>query len=200
MSQQINLLRPKTRARNTAVGTAVATGLVLVALLSYWQIMVAESDRLQEAANAGAQNLDQVRIAIAMLQRQKASQGSAAELNAEIAMLRPRAAAMDQLLKALGSASLGSQAGLAQHFSTLSSVAVEDLWLTNVAVSQGGSAVAISGRALRNDAVMLYARRLNDAFSGRGITFKSLELLPENAGKPAAPGVPAPSVVAFKLS
>ena len=198
MSQQINLLQPRGRSLGAAAWALAAVGVVIVALLVYHQSLMAETGRLRETANAGQQKIDNVKSAIESQQKQRDARGSAASLAEEIAALRPRAEAVNQLLKELRGGSLGNSEGFSRYFDALGSVSEQGLWVTSVTVSNGGRAVSVSGRAMRNESVMQYARRLNDAFARYDVRFNSLELTPENLTRPA--GAPVLTTMLFKLS
>jgi hypothetical protein len=116
--------------------------------------------------------------------------------------MRPRAEALGQLVRQVRAGNPGAQEGFARYLQTFGSLSSEGLWITNLSISKGGNTVVINGRALQNDAVMQYARRLNDAFAPHGVHFNSLELTPEVLTAPGAPASapPALTAVAFKLS
>jgi hypothetical protein len=199
MSQQINLLRPKDRTATAAGMAAAALGIGLLMLLGVLHSVRSETAQLRETAKLGEQRATQVKIAIQQLQTSKDS-GEEAAIAAEIASLRPRAEAVVQLVRSVRSGNLGNAEGFARYYGTLAGVAVEGLWITNVSVTNAGKSVTISGRALRNESVMQYAQRLNEAFTPHGVRFNALELTPEVV-KPAAPGAEPPlSTIAFKLS
>ena len=200
MSQQINLLRKKSRPIGAAALTMAGLGAVLLVLVAYSQSRVAQTAQLRAAAADGEARVRQVQNAIQSLQRQKSAPGDSAALAAEIAELRPRAGAVNQLLKEISSGGLGGPEGFARYFTTLGSVSENGLWVTGVSVTKGGSAVTITGRALRNESVMQYARRLNESFSPYGVRFTSLEMTPEALSSPAPVATPVQSIVAFKLS
>lgn len=202
MTQQINLLRPKDRSAHVAAWALGSVGVLLVVLAGYFSTVVGETNRLREAAKLKEQQLAQVNSAIQAVQAEKAKQGDAAALEAEIAAMRPRAEALSLLLKQVRAGNPGAQEGFARYLQTLGSLSAESLWITNLNVSRGGNTVVVTGRALQNEAVMQYARRLNDAFAPHGVHFNSLELTPEALAAPGAPASapPALTAVSFKLS
>lgn len=202
MTQQINLLRPKDRSAGIAAWALGAIGVVLVVLAGYFTSMLGETNRLRDSAKLKEQQLAQVKGAIQAVQAEKAKQGDASKLEAEIASMRPRAEAVTQLVSQVRSGNPGAQEGFARYLQTLGNLSADGLWITNVSVTKGGKAVVISGRALQNEAVMQYARRLNDAFAAHGVHFNSLELTPEALTAPGSPASapPALNTVAFKLS
>jgi cell division protein FtsB len=200
MSQQINLLRPKADVKSEAIWIGAALGLVVLILLGYFQVLASETRQLRNAVSAGERKLSENTNAIQSLQRQKDARGNAESLTAEIAALKPRVDAVSQLVKDLKSGSLGSPEGFARYFGSLGSASEPGLWVTNVTITKGGRAVSISGRAMRNESVMQYARRLNEAFKPYGVNFDTLEMTPEAVQPSGAPGKPVLATVAFKLS
>jgi len=202
MSQQINLLRPKDQSAGMAAWALGTVGVVLVVLAAYFQSVLGETNRLQDAAKLKEQQLANIKDTIVALQAERAKQGDASALEAEIAAMRPRAEAMASLVKLVRAGNPGAQEGFARYLQTLGSLPADGLWITHITVSKGGTTVSITGRALQNEAVMRYARRLNDAFAGDGVHFNSVELTPEAISAPGAPASapPALTTVAFRLS
>lgn len=202
MSQQINLLRPKDRTAGIAAWTLGGAGVLVVILAAYFQSVVGETNRLQDATKLKEQQLAQMKSTILAVQAERAKQGDATALEAEIAAMRPRAEALAQLVKLVRDGNPGAPDGFARYLQTLGSLSEEGLWLTSVSVAKAGSIVTITGRSLRNESVMQYARRLNDAFVGHGVRFNSLELTPEALRAPGAPASAPPALtsVAFRLS
>lgn len=202
MTQQINLLRPKDRSAGIAAWGLGAVGVVLVVLAGYFVSVLGETNRLRDAATLKEQQLAQLKSTIQAVQAQRAKESDASVLEAEIAAMRPRAEALAQLVNQVRAGNPGAQEGFARYLNTLGSLSAEGLWISNLSVSKGGNTVVITGRALQNEAVMQYARRLNDAFAPQGVRFNSLELTPEALAAPGAPASapPALTTVAFKLS
>jgi hypothetical protein len=202
MTQQINLLRAKDRSAHVAAWALGTVGVVVVALAGYFSTVLGETNRLRDAAKLKEQQLAQLKSTIQAVQVERAKQGDAASLDAEVAAMRPRAEALAQLVRQVRAGNPGAQEGFARYLQTLGSLSADGLWITNVSVTKGGNAVIINGRALQNEAVLQYARRLNDAFAPHGVRFNSLELTPEALAAPGAPAgaPPALTAVAFKLS
>lgn len=202
MTQQINLLRPKDRSAGIAAWALGAVGVVVVVLAGYFTTVLGETNRLRDAAKLKEQQLVQVKSTVQVLQAQRAKQSDASALEAEIAAMRPGAEALANLVKLVRAGNPGAQEGFARYLQTLGSLSADGLWISNLSVSKGGNSVVITGRALQNEAVMQYARRLNEAFGPQGVNFKSLELTPEGLAAPGAPASapPALTTVAFRLS
>lgn len=202
MTQQINLLRPKDRSAGIAAWGLGTVGVVVVILAAYFNSVLGETNRLRDAAKLKEQQLAQVKSTIQALQAERAKQNDASALETEMAAMRPRAEAMTQLVRQVRAGNPGAQEGFARYLQMLGSLSAEGLWISNLSVSKGGNTVVITGRALQNEAVMQYARRLNDAFAPHGVRFNSLELTPEALTAPGAPASapPALTTVAFRLS
>ena len=199
MSQQINLLQAPERPGRALGWAAGCVGIAALVLFAYLQSVLSETARLREAAGAKDRQLARAKTQIEALQMRKGNPGEQPALEAEIASLRPRAEAVNQLVREVRSGGLGNPQGFARYYQTLSGVSMEGLWVTSVGISKGGALVSIQGRALHNESVMQYAQRLNEAFTPYGVRFNSLELTPEALSTPGAVA-PALTTVAFKLS
>ncbi len=199
MSQQINLLEERREPLGSALLALASVALMLVGLLAYWGVLLTDSNRLQPSANAGKQELARVKAALQVEQQRQTGGHDGATLKAELAVLRPQAEAVRQLVDQVRSGALGSREGYASYLIVLASISEDGLWLTHVAVSNAGKAVRISGRALRNESVMRYAGRLNKAFALHGVQFNALEMTPESLVRAGETGKPVLTTVSFKL-
>jgi hypothetical protein len=199
MSQQINLLTRERKPVGAALAALAVVAVVLLGLLAYDAMLRAETARLVQNADSGQRQLNQAKAAMQALRQRAESNNDAANLKAEIDALRSKADAIRQWEQLINSGTLGSPQGYAQYLSTLASVPEEGLWITSFSVGNTGKLVSLSGRALRNESVLRYAGRLNEAFAPQGVQFNSVEMTPENLVKSAEPGKPVLSTVAFKL-
>lgn len=191
MSQQINLLARKTHGLGPMGRALAIMGLVLALLLGVWGIRQGQLASAKAAEAASASQLQQAEIKLKSWTLE-----SGADLDADMAALKPRAEAAQRVLAKM--AELGSQQGYAGHFSALTTITDNGLWLNSVAIEQGGKSVRIGGRALRKESVMRYAERLNGLYAGYSVQFTSLELTPEAFAIPGDP-VNKLNTVAFKL-
>ena len=204
MSQQINLLareRKPTPAWVFALGSVV---LVVMAALVYYAELTLDARQLQREVNSAALEIEVANVALQTLQKRLLPEKDVAALKSEITELKPRAVAIAQTVDEIQSGSIGGANGFAAHFTTLAQVIQGGLWIHNVAIANGGKSVTVTGRALRNEAVMQYAQQLNTAFASLGVQFSSLDLTPEMAPQPRTNAVgvagPArPASVVFKL-
>jgi len=199
MSQQINLLAREHTPVGSALWALAAVAAMLLGVTAYDAMLRADNNRLQLDAESGQRELAQVKASQQAMQQRPDAKSDAAALKAEIDALKPRVEAVRQLLEAIGNGSLGSPDGYAQYLSTLANVPEEGVWVTSVSVGNAGKLVSLSGRALRNESVMRYAKRLNEAFAPYDVQFKSVEMTPENLVRTAEVGKPVLTTVAFKL-
>ncbi len=176
--QQVNLLSQKTLELKTAVVAPVMLGLLLLSLFGFgvlWGLRQADVAATQKAEVASTLQLQQAKVKFQLLESQ-ITQHPQASLSAEIANLKQKALAAQQILSLADS--IGTPAGYARYFDALTKIAEDGLWLTNVTVDQAGKSVRVSGNALNKDSVMRFAKRFNDRFAGDGVVFTSLELTP----------------------
>lgn len=199
MSQQINLLMRERSPIGSALWALAAVGLALLGLLAYDMMLRVDNNRLQRVVESGQRDLARIQASVEATRQRVNSNNDAAAIKAEIEALKPRAEAVRQLLEAMGNGSLGSPDGYAQHLLTLSSVPEDGLWLTSVSVDNAGKLVSLGGRALRNESVMRYAKRLNEVFATQGVQFNSVEMTPESLLQTGVAGTPPLNMVAFKL-
>lgn len=199
MSQQINLLTREHKPVGLALAALALVAVVLLGLLAYDAVLRIETARLQLEAASGQQRLAHAKATLQAMRQRPDTNNDAAALKAEIDALKPKAEAVRQLVELMSNGSLGSPQGYAHYLSTLASVPEAGLWITSFSVANTGKLVSLSGRALRNESVLRYAKRLNEAFAPQGVQFNSVEMTPENLVKSAEPGKPVLSTVAFKL-
>jgi len=199
MSQQINLLAREHKPVGSALWALTAIVALLLGLLAYDAMLRTDNNQLRLTADAGQRELAQVKAAMAARRQRPDADKDAAALKAEIDELKPRAEVARQLLEPINMGSLGSPDGYAQYLIKLGSVSEQGLWITSVSIGNAGKLMSLSGRALRNESVLRYAKRLNEAFAPYDVQFKSLEMTPENMVHTAQAGKPALTTVAFKL-
>lgn len=178
MTQQINLLRakPHPAAGTVPYGAALLAGLV--ALVAYGYSSTKELAQLRETAAASDARLARVQNALVKAPKPQDTAAEKAALEAELAHLRPRAGVARELVTSVQNGTLGSPRGYANHFAALANVSREGVWLTSVAISRGGSEVAIAGKAIGAEPVIGYTAQLNQSFRPLGVHFNSVEMAP----------------------
>lgn len=198
MSQQINLLIQKREQKSTLIPSLIGNGFVLVLLLLYWGLQHWETLKIKQAADQSAQQLIAAKNNLQALQQKLATGDKASDLDAEIALLKGRSEAGQELLSLLQKGELGSAEGYAGYLTKLVKTSQNDLWLTNVTISNAGKSMSIAGRALNSESVIHYAEKLNQQFAEYGVQFTSVEMTPEVFGKEDTTS-PSLSTVVFKL-
>lgn len=198
MSQQINLLVQRRDGSRLVLLALAAVGVVVVLLLAVWLVEWQQTARAQAAEAASAQQLQAAKAVLQARMQQLGSRQDADALAAEIAALKPRAEASQEVLALIQKGDLGSQQGYAHYFYGLAAIAENGVWLTGATVSNAGKSVSVTGHALRNESVMRYAQRLNAQFAQYGVQLTALELTPETFGQPGD-STPQFTDVAFSL-
>lgn len=202
MSQQINLLRRKASPSFTAASVLAPLALAAVVLGAIGWRTSSETAALR----AQVQSLDAALAnARASMQdvAQRAAGPDAQALATELGELRSRSQSLRRLLDAAGGDLVGSPAGYSAHFLALSSAAQEGVWVTDVNITSAGRQMAIGGRALRNDDVVGYVKRLNTAYRPLGVHFEQVEFQPDGAPAAGTANAGAPRAlptVNFKVS
>jgi hypothetical protein len=92
----------------------------------------------------------------------------------QIASLEADLVTKRRVLDTLGEQSFGNTAGFAAHFSALARQRIDGLWLTRLAIDQGGTQVGIRGATLEPELVPRYLQRLSDEQVFSGTEFKRL--------------------------
>jgi hypothetical protein len=196
MSQQISLL-PKVRSRYSPAAVALLIlGLVAFALFATWGVKrtVLAGARAAEAASAA-----QLKEVTAQFEQR--FRARAAQINAEIDVLRPRAAEAEQVISL--AAGVGKPEGYALYFSALAAVREDGLWLSDMTVGQGGKSLMLSGQSMEKDAVLRYTQRLNSTLAASGIKLSALEITSQPFGAAGAAGAGGngapPTLIKFSL-
>lgn len=181
MSQQINLL-PKAKSRFSPAGMALLIlGVITLVLFATWGVKRTQLASVRSDEAASAAQLKEVTA-----QFEQRFRARAAQINAEIAALAPRAAEAEQVM--LLAAGIGKPEGYSPYFSSLAAVREDGLWLSDMAVSQGGKTLQLSGSSLDKETVLRYTQRLNSGLTESGIKLTTLEMNSQPFGTGAAAG------------
>ena len=199
MSQQINLLAREGKPLGSALWALAVVLVALTGLLSYAVVLQGEKAQLKREADSIQRQLTQASAALQAMRQAADANKEAATVRTEIDSLKIKAEAAKQWLEQIRSGSLGSAEGYAHYLDTLAGVSEDGVWLTSISVGNAGKLLTLSGRALRNESVLRYAKRLNEAFTAQGVQFNSVELTPENLVKGGIAGGLPLGTVAFKL-
>lgn len=198
MTQQINLLIQEREQKSILIPSLIANALLLIILMVYWLFVHMQTVKIQEGANKVEQQLIAAKKTMQTLQQQLTTSEKAGDLDDEIADLKARSEAGQELLSLLQKGELGNPYGYASYLTKLMKISRNDLWLTNISIVNAGKNLSISGRALNSDSIMNYAQRLNQEFSDYGVVFTSIDMKPEVLSEEGTAS-PALSTIVFKL-
>jgi len=178
MSQQINLYQPMFRAERKVFSTATllqAAAVVLAALTAiygyaYWNTerMSVELERLRAQVEAERSRLES-------LSREQSARPVAA-LESRVRELTAQRNAKLNLLDRLGSRALGNTEGFSGYLIALARQHTGDLWLTRLAIGEGGERLALEGGAVEPASVPRYLQRLAGEAALAGRQFQRLNI------------------------
>lgn len=192
MSQQLNLL-PKAKSRySPAIVALMILGVVVLAILATWGIkrsMLAAA-RADEASSAA-------RLKEVNAQFEQRFRSRAAQINAEIEALKPRAAEAEQVI--VLAAGVGKPEGYSPYFSSLAAVREDGLWLSDVTVGQAGKSLQVGGQSLDQAAVLRYSQKLNTTFAAAGVKLTALEMTSQAGASASGRDSAALAVIKFSL-
>ena len=175
MSQQLNLL-PQAKSRySPAAVTLMILGVAVLALLATWGVKLNMVAAARAAEAASATRLKEVNA-----QFEQRFRSRAAQINAEIDALKPRAAEAEQVI--LLAAGVGKPEGYSPYFSSLAALREDGLWLSDATVGQAGKSLQVGGQSLDQAAVLRYSQKLNAAFADSGIKLTELEMTSQLVG------------------
>ena len=189
MSQQINLLPRKERKPLSIKLMLWLWGALLLSIAAYLGFGQLEIFAAQERLDALAQQQKEVKGKSPITRGER-------ELQQQIDALKPDADYAASVLASMRSEN--SEAGHARILALLSTVSEDGVWLVQIGISAGGRKLSLSGNALHRDAVMRYARRLNEALADEGIQLGTLAITPAAAGAGAVTS--ATAAVRFTLN
>lgn len=184
MTQQINLYSPiflrrekHFSARMMAYGLAV----IAVALGALYVVAWLEHRALELSAQDYEARIAAQREQYAKAGRQLLSEDARKALESESARLAQEVARRRKMLESLHAGELGNSEGVSPYFAALARRAVRGVWLTGVAVSEGGTEFSVSGRMLGPELASAYLRALGEENVMRGRRIAELRLARRDA-------------------
>lgn len=152
-----------------ASGVFVA-GLLAVALVGSWQNgrTAATVAEIEARIQAEAARVERMEV--------RAERGPDAGLAREIALLRAERTRKSRLIAALSGGELGNRAGFSGALEALARHRRDDVWLERIALAAGGHSLALSGGALRPQAVPEWLAALQGEPAFVGKSFRAFEL------------------------
>jgi Tfp pilus assembly protein PilN len=196
MTQNINLLSKK-RTHNNSASFALRGLLLLILSFVIWGAYAEFNMQILNDNNLALEkSLLKLKYDLQNKNRSMGLDDAKILMNAS-SLMQKKLDEHRYLLQIVKNGDIGSMQGYAQFFQSLATIPQEDVWLTDVDISQAGKLVSISGMALSPTSLMRYAEQLNQTFNADSIAFSSLEILKEEASSSTAS--PPGSAIKFKL-
>lgn len=179
MNQQINLYQPMFR-RQQKVFSAVAMVqilgvLVLVLALFYgysrWSLQPFEQElaKVETGQRRLQSELDRLQASISAKTKSQLLEDEVQRLSRELEQ-KQRVARM------ISSGQFGNREGFVQLLEGLARQHINGLWLTRVALANGGKQLTLSGKANSSELVPLYIQRLSNESVFSGVSFNVLDI------------------------
>lgn len=165
MNQQINLLAPIFRKRQTLLSARLAMLLcvMVVAVLgvlhltTVWQVAALSSEQadLRQRRDSDTARLNE-------LAAQLSGEARSQELISERDRLAEEVESKSQALAALSRSELGNTLGFSPHFIGLARQRLNGLWLTRISLKKGGRSLELNGVTLSEQLLPRYLQLLGD--------------------------------------
>lgn len=180
MTQQINLFNPiflRQKKHFSIVTILQALALVLVGMLIFYAYAVFQTNRLNAEVEEAAKRLAQEKARVAKISTEFGPREKNPDLEAQVKELEKQLKNREDILGAQAGVAAGKGRGLSDYLLALARQSINGVWLTSISVGgEGGSKMAIDGRALRPDMVPDYIKRLGKEKAMQGQTFSSLQM------------------------
>lgn len=179
MTQQINLYEARLRPRHewaTSRHVGVATGAVLVLMVSFALGARVTAERQLEAASALQQQLVDSQGKLSALNKAAGQNSISPSIAADLDIARAMLAARKEVITVLESGKLGNTSGFSSLLTGFARQAQNGLWLTGIAISAGGDEIEIRGRLLDSARLPAYVQLLSQEPVFRGRRFAALEV------------------------
>lgn len=203
MTQQINLFNPIFRKQkkyfsSTAMVQAlaiicVACGLLAVDAGFRMQALTRQAAATDTLLAARQQRLTEVRVQFAPRKKSPTMTAEIAAAQQELTMLQNATVTVRQ-------GGFGDTTGFSEYFRALARQSIEGLWLTELRISAGGSAIGIQGNALQAPLVPQYMGRLATEPVMKGKAFATLAIDAVMPPRVVTRGQAAPAAVPVYLS
>lgn len=205
MSQQINLFNPiflQQKKQFSATTMAQGLAVISVAVLAFAGYHSYQATQVGKDAAAAALALKatQERL-IKTVERNKPAPPDKQILD-DIEKVEERLRASRQILAFVQNGELMGGQGYAHLLQAFSSKTMTGVWLTGIAIDDGGSDIEITGRSVAPELVPAYIKSLNTekAFMGKSLGSLMLRAQQNSASADSARAAPAAPYIEFTLS
>lgn len=184
MKQQINLHQPMYRKQRTlfSAGVVLRIGLIIIAGLGLIFGFAVSRTQLQaaERTNLGQQR-DTLQRRIEQFSTEFVDRPESQLLRAEMERLNAEKEQKLAVMQVLSRGGLGNTKGFSPHFEALARQRLSGLWLTQIALFEGGEQIRLVGRTLDEGLLPRYLRKLAHEEVFAGTEFESARLLRSSA-------------------
>jgi Tfp pilus assembly protein PilN len=190
VSQQINLFNPiflQQEKQFSAVTMAQGLGIVVLAVLAFAGYSTWQSSRVANEAKVAASQLKAAQENLVKMVDQTKPIAPNKSIEDDIARTESRLRAGEQILAFVQTGDFRSGRSYSGFLRAFSNRTMPGVWLTGVALGDGGNDIAIDGRALQANLVTAYIRSLKGESAFTGKSFGSLVLRAPPAEAQAKP-------------
>jgi Tfp pilus assembly protein PilN len=179
MNQQINLYLPMFRRQEkifsamTMAQTSLLFLIVLTTIYFYGEYKIKPLESQLQHVNRDVATLQ---AQVNSYQKQIPEQARSKLLENEIARLEKELKQREEIQAILARQELGDTRGFSSYLEAIARQHVEGMWLTRVAIKNGGNALTLEGKTLSPVLVPRYIQRLGKENILSGITFNVMEL------------------------
>jgi len=183
MSQQINLYAPLRVQQPTAAMALLAAGIAALTMGAVSGYLAWMNASLREGQAFLSKEIEHKQLELAGAKRRldEMKKLVAGMKEAEKPVIEEARARLQKLQKFVGelpaevTVDTRSYVG---HLRTLASFSADGVWITGLDIEDAGKTVRISGKSLRRETILGYARRASERFSPLGVSFVALTVRP----------------------
>jgi len=178
--QQINLFQPLFRKKQEVltgkaivqIGISVVVGLGLASGYLGWRVagLDAEMGQVQTRYAEAVKRLEDT-------SRKFPAKKKSQLLEAEVARLAAEKTAKQRVMKAISQDRVGNGGGFSAYLEGLARQRLDGVWLTGLAIADGGMNVGIYGSTVEPDLVPRFLQRLSEESAFSGKEFKTFKML-----------------------
>ena len=152
-------------------------GILMIIILSVISLYASQKHSFQKATlNDQQQRYAKSQQQLATIQQQVASQTDHPLLDAELVDIQQQVTDNTTLLDYLMNHSFGNQTGFSSTLAGLSQQHINDVWLTEFALLDGGQFISLYGKALQSDFIPEYIDSLAKSEQFQGKEFSVFQL------------------------
>ncbi len=158
--------------------------LLAIVILTIFSVYASQKNKLQHKTLAEQQQRYQKsQQQLASMQQQVTSQMDQPLLDAELADVQQQVTDGQTMLNYLTSHSFGNQAGFSSTLIGLSQQHINNVWLTEFSLAQGGESISLYGNAMQSELIPEYIDSLAKSKQFEGKEFSVFQLLQPSDGK-----------------